>query len=314
MNQKSMQNKKVTAGVLLMLLVTAVICLACGCGKAKVVKKDDDGSYGTSAETELSKEAALYESSRPQMLESSENNSAGRPEESCLTDHSSLRPEPESSGTEGKPEALESSGKAEADGEETHAADESRSSRQDLGPREPSADQPQVPSNPELSSKPSPEPNPEPSQEQADTSDASQPPHQHTWQPVLLTVHHDAVTKEVWVVDVPAHQEKEEVKEWHKQCDGCGAILDNMSQEEVDLHMMDHMDRGEPSSYGDRLVDMGSRLIWVAEVGHTETAVVKEAYDSIAFGGLVCTGCGQKRTPDQVPNWRDYMPEGWTEN
>ena len=78
--------------------------------------------------------------------------------------------------------------------------------------------------------------------------------------------------------------------------------------------MMEHMDKGEPSSYGDRLVDMGRRLVDVAEVGHTETRVVREAYDSIAFGGLVCTECGQKRGPDQVPDWRDYMPEGWTEN
>ena len=296
MKKNRIQNRKAWTGILPGLLLAAVLCLACGCGKAKVDNTSNADDDSVCAE-EISKEAISHESCRPEILESSAEKDTKKPRPPKEADGSSRITEVESSKT------------SEPAREERQVDTEGESSQQDLSAppaQEASWPEKSLPavSSPDIASDPKP----------SEVSSAAPAPHQHSWQPIYLTVHHDAVTQELWVVDVPAHQEEEEVKEWHKQCDGCGAILDGMSQEEVDQHMMEHMDKGEPSSYGDRLVAMGRRLVDVAEVGHTETRVVREAYDSIAFGGLVCTECGQKRGPDQVPDWRDYMPEGWTEN
>ena len=88
-----------------------------------------------------------------------------------------------------------------------------------------------------------------------------------------MTINHPAETEQVWVVDVPAHDEP--IYEVKTVCNTCGQVMN--TSEELFSHILDN-----PSSpcfisgYGDRSVQTGTKH--VDEVGHYETVIVKEAW------------------------------------
>lgn len=92
------------------------------------------------------------------------------------------------------------------------------------------------------------------------------------------TVHHEAETKKVWVVDQEAQTYEEPVYEEQPLtiCYTCGAeITGNTSN-----HGKSHMLSGENFSYGVeyRNVQTGTKIVTVEEKGHWETQVIKEAW------------------------------------
>lgn len=96
---------------------------------------------------------------------------------------------------------------------------------------------------------------------------------------VYKTVHHEAETEQVWVVDEAAYSYEEPVYEAQNRtiCNTCGAdITDNSLS-----HRKAHLLNGENSSYHieSKQVQSGTKTVDVAEQGHYETKTIKEAYD-----------------------------------
>ena len=138
------------------------------------------------------------------------------------------------------------------------------------------------------------------SQESQQQTQESAPAHVHTWVDVTETVHHDAVTEQVWVVDEPAWDEtvdKTEEKQVQKYQCRCGEIFD--SGDAWDAHWAsfdwetaaDYHD-GWTSVYVYETVVVGTETIHHDEVGHYETKTVTEAYDEEVVVGQKCSECG----------------------
>lgn len=96
---------------------------------------------------------------------------------------------------------------------------------------------------------------------------------------VYKTVHHEAVTEQVWVVDEAAYSYEEPVYETHDRtiCNTCGADITN----DLVSHGKSHMLNDENFSYHNELVQIqtGTKKVNVPEQGHYETKTIKEAYD-----------------------------------
>ncbi len=96
------------------------------------------------------------------------------------------------------------------------------------------------------------------------------------------TINHPAETKQVWVVDVPAHEETvttTEKRHYIRICAGCGAIMDSWSDDQLADHVMEHYRNGEANGWGSGYVDEPvTKTVYVEEQGHYETQVVKEAW------------------------------------
>ena len=97
-------------------------------------------------------------------------------------------------------------------------------------------------------------------------------------------IQHPAETERVKVVDCEAYSYEEPVYEqkWSMICWGCGADVgnDQMSNEERDEHMYQHILNGEPDGYhsGYTTVQTGTKTVNVPEESHYETKIVKEAW------------------------------------
>ena len=97
-------------------------------------------------------------------------------------------------------------------------------------------------------------------------------------------IQHPAETERVKVVDCEAYSYEEPVYEqkWSMICWGCGADVgnDQMSNEERDEHMYQHILNGEPDGYhsGYVTVQTGTKTVNVPEESHYETKIVKEAW------------------------------------
>ena len=97
-------------------------------------------------------------------------------------------------------------------------------------------------------------------------------------------IQHSAETERVKVVDCEAYSYEEPVYEqkWSMICWGCGADVgnDQMSNEERDEHMYQHILNGEPDGYhsGYVTVQTGTKTVNVPEESHYETKIVKEAW------------------------------------
>ena len=129
-------------------------------------------------------------------------------------------------------------------------------------------------------------------------------PHTHTWQARVKVIHHDAVTEEVKVVDQAAYTEPvfEEQPVYETVavyvCDVCGEEFESItghSETHIDWETFTnpfhyHVDFRQGEQIGTELIKTGS--ITHPEVSHTETRVVKAAYDDEVRDGYVCTGCG----------------------
>lgn len=144
--------------------------------------------------------------------------------------------------------------------------------------QKPSQPETQKPSQPETQAPQTSKPQPE---TQPPQTQAPETQHTHTWVAQTTTVHHDAVTEQVWVQDSAAWDEP--VYGTKVVC-GCGAIFDNDNQWEQ--HSID----GCPYGYSVQSVQTGT--VHHEATGHYETKVVQDAYDETVTTGYVCSGCG----------------------
>lgn len=113
-------------------------------------------------------------------------------------------------------------------------------------------------------------------------NETSAPVHTHTWEKLIETVHHEAQTEKVWVVDQAAWDEPE--YEEQTICNVCGSPL--YSQDDVLYHQINCH-----GSYGNTLVPTG-KYIHHDEVGHWETKTIKDAYTTQKEVGRKCKTCG----------------------
>lgn len=96
---------------------------------------------------------------------------------------------------------------------------------------------------------------------------------------VYKTVHHDAETEQVWVVDEAAYTYEEPVYEIQNRtiCNTCGADITGNSL----THRKNHLLNYENSSYSIKPIEVqtSTKMVDVPEKGHYETKIIKEAYD-----------------------------------
>lgn len=96
---------------------------------------------------------------------------------------------------------------------------------------------------------------------------------------VYKTVHHEAVTEQVWVVDEAAYSYEEPVYEIQNRtiCNTCGADITG----NTNAHGKSHMLNDENFSYSIKPIEVqsGTKTVNVPEQGHYETKTIKEAYD-----------------------------------
>lgn len=147
------------------------------------------------------------------------------------------------------------------------------------------------------------------------TSTPTTAAHTHTWTPVTTTVHHDAVTSQVWKEDSAAWDETvitkaaydEPVYSWLPVCNVCvyqfpaGGGFDAISYHQT-------VDPGCGGGWHDVQVQTGSvhhdavyntvhhdaetNVVHHDATGHYETVVTKEAWDEQVTTGYKCSGCG----------------------
>lgn len=129
----------------------------------------------------------------------------------------------------------------------------------------------------------SPEPTPTPAPSMA-------PEHVHDWTAVTETVHHDAVTEQVKVVDVPATEGHFEGGSYDVVVCYCGAEF--TTAEAYYAHSAGSFEHGGFST------SIRSNQHWVEgtpEVSHYETVIVSEAWDEEVVAGYVCASCGERK-------------------
>lgn len=149
-------------------------------------------------------------------------------------------------------------------------------------PSEPSTPDQQTPTQPSTPAQPS-----EPAEQV--------PVHEHVWEPIYETIHHEAEGHYETVVIQEAWDEVVEEVEWHTQCDACGAILDNMSDDELYEHIKAHMLAGQGSTYGDRKVVVGTTTTHHEAVTEQQWVEDKAAYDETITTGYKCSSCGAQK-------------------
>ena len=136
----------------------------------------------------------------------------------------------------------------------------------------------------------------EPSAEELTPEEAS---HVHQWEDIIATVHHEAVTEEVWVVDREAWDETvplyETIQTEKCRC-RCGMLFDtaeeqwahaeSFSDEEWEQHA------GWTSEVVTEEVPAGEEVIHHPEEGHWEVRTIQEAWDEAVVTGQRCAVCG----------------------
>ncbi len=120
----------------------------------------------------------------------------------------------------------------------------------------------------------------------------AQPPapvHVHDWQPVTEIIHHEAVTEEVKVVDVPATEGHFEGGSYEVMVCRCGGVFTSYDG------WLTHAHAGGSAEHGGFTTDVRCDQVWVEgtpEVSHYETKVIFEAWDEELVIGTVCVSCG----------------------
>ena len=104
----------------------------------------------------------------------------------------------------------------------------------------------------------------------------SKPAHQHNWVAQTKTVHHDAVTEQRWVVDVPSQQQAITV------CNQCGAVL---TADTYIAHDKAHVLAGGNGGWH-------TEYRYTEEQGHYETIIVQQGWDEQVVIGYKCSSCG----------------------
>lgn len=116
----------------------------------------------------------------------------------------------------------------------------------------------------------------------------TEPLHVHSWQPVYLTVHHDAVTEEVWVVDRGAYDQP--IYAPMVRC-RCGAMFESFAAYQD--HARSYFDTSEESNHSSH--NAGDFVVGYEhydEIGHWETRTIQPAYDEQAIDHYTCS-CGE---------------------
>ena len=99
------------------------------------------------------------------------------------------------------------------------------------------------------------------------------------------TIHHEAETEQVWVVDQEAYTKEEPVYETIQTmiCSEitCKMDLLGLSQKEISAHMKQHALKGENAGWhsGTKNIQVDTKIVEASEQGHYETRIIKEAYD-----------------------------------
>ena len=173
-------------------------------------------------------------------------------------------------------------------GDDVSSEDNSTAEAPETGP--PAEEMPAA--EPSASESPSEEPpSEEPSPEEAS--------HVHQWEDIIATVHHEAVTEEVWVVDQEAWDETvplyETIQTEKCRC-RCGMLFD--SAEEQWAHAESFSDEeweqhaGWTSEVVTEEVPAGEEVIHHPEEGHWEVRTIQEAWDEAVVTGQRCAVCG----------------------
>ena len=137
--------------------------------------------------------------------------------------------------------------------------------------------------------------------------------HVHVWQEITETVHHDAMSENVWVVDQAAWTETvtetvpvtEDVLIVVASCRGCGARFESEDVDEALENCNHHIKavHGNACGYGTeqsyhvtRQVGTTTTTEYVQhpEEGHYETRVVSQAWDETVVTGYRCS-CGSTK-------------------
>ena len=147
-----------------------------------------------------------------------------------------------------------------------------------------------------------------PSESEAKPSTPNTPSHEHNWEPVYETVHHDAVTREeqVWVVDKTEWDEPVYTKYYvciqcdRGMCEHCisegivqAEFLTNDERSEHQFSCMEHGGSCMNSTTRKKITGYTHH----DEEGHyeTQTVTVTEAYDEQKLVGYKCSSCGERK-------------------
>lgn len=115
------------------------------------------------------------------------------------------------------------------------------------------------------------------------------PAHVHDWQPVTEIIHHEAVTEEVKVVDVPATEGHFEGGSYEVMICRCGGEFTSYDG------WLTHAHAGGSDEHSGFTTDVRCDQVWVEgtpEVSHYETRVISAAWDEELVTGMVCVSCG----------------------
>ena len=139
----------------------------------------------------------------------------------------------------------------------------------------------------------------------ASDSETYEPVHTHNWVEQTETVHHDAITTNVYVVDVeaweePVYEERPVYEEVERiECFECEELFawyddyiahDKACRENGDSWHGSYSVIWIEVQTGTEIVQTGT--IHHEEVGHWEPQVYKEAYDETVVTGYICSECG----------------------
>lgn len=108
--------------------------------------------------------------------------------------------------------------------------------------------------------------------------------HTHTWVPSTKTVHHNAVTKEVYHEPIYDLQTT-----YHTVCNECEAVIDGNAL----AHIADTAHAGYSTN-----VPISSEVL--RQAAYFQTVVVEDAWDETVTEGVVCTSCGEKLTTSEA--------------
>ena len=155
--------------------------------------------------------------------------------------------------------------------------------------------------------------------------------HTHTWTPVTTTVHHDAVTSQVWKEDSAAWDETvitkaawdeqvlvqaaydEPVYGWVDICNVCGTAFSSIDDRDIHIwidpgcggswhaeqrqtgivhHEAETTTVHHDAVYNTVHYEAETKVVHHDATGHYETVVTKEAWDEQVTTGYRCSGCG----------------------
>lgn len=146
-----------------------------------------------------------------------------------------------------------------------------------------------------------------PGEAETKPSTPSTPSHEHNWEPVYETVHHDAVTKKTWVVDKAAWDEP--VYKYFEVCNNCKPDSPNPcsrcralglskyeydNADELDEHQYECTENGGGCMFSSTITKIVD-YVHHDEEGHYETVTVSEAYDEQKLVGYKCSSCGETK-------------------